>query len=79
MPEPGGQQNTEKAALETEKLTLEKRLLQRQLSRQGLVLSWLQATSVPVALLGATSRSSWDPASCARAPTIRPTTVSTRR
>jgi uncharacterized protein YjbI with pentapeptide repeats len=48
-----GQQVSEKAALETKKLLLETHLLQRQLSPQGVLISWLQATSVPVALLGA--------------------------
>jgi uncharacterized protein YjbI with pentapeptide repeats len=43
----------EKSALEVAKLTLQQRLLQRQLSAQGLLMSWLQAASVPVALLGA--------------------------
>lgn len=48
-----GQENAEKTALETEKLSLEKRLLQRQLSAQGLLMAWLQAASVPAALFGA--------------------------
>jgi uncharacterized protein YjbI with pentapeptide repeats len=47
------QQNREKTALETGKLSLEKRLLERQLSVPGLLMAWLQAASVPVALLGA--------------------------
>jgi len=49
----GAQQNAEKGALEIEKLSLERRLLQRQLSAQHLLMGWLQAASVPVALLGA--------------------------
>jgi hypothetical protein len=36
-----------------EKIALETRLLQRQLSVHGLMMAWLQAASVPVALLGA--------------------------
>jgi hypothetical protein len=42
------QQSTEKADLETKKLLLETQLLQHQLSLQGVLISWLQATSVPV-------------------------------
>jgi hypothetical protein len=49
----GRQKNSEKIAPEAEKLSLEAQLLRRQLSPQGVMLSWLQATSVPVALLGA--------------------------
>lgn len=48
-----GQLDAEKETLETEKLLLEKRVLQSQLSVSGQVLAWLQAASVPVALLGA--------------------------
>jgi uncharacterized protein YjbI with pentapeptide repeats len=50
MSEPDG---PEKATPEAEKLALEKRLLARQLSPQGVLLAWLQGASVPVALLGA--------------------------
>jgi hypothetical protein len=53
MSDTGSQPNTEKSVLETEKLSLEKRLLEHQLSVQGLLMAWLRATSVPVALLGA--------------------------
>src|ERR1700739_3835150 len=48
-----GQQDADKEAIAAEKLLLEKRLLQRQLSTQGTLITWLQAASVPVALLGA--------------------------
>ena len=48
-----GQRNEDDKAIAADKLALERRLLQRQLSTQGLLMSWLQATSVPVALLGA--------------------------
>ena len=44
----GSQQGAEKNALETEKLLLEKQLLQRQLSKQGVVLSWVPAITVPL-------------------------------
>jgi hypothetical protein len=54
MSDNGSQQNAEKSALEIGKLSLEKRLLQRQLSVQGLLMTWLQAASVPAALFGAT-------------------------
>ena len=53
MSDTSNQQNAEKSALETGKLSLEKRLLQRQLSVQGLLMAWLQAGSVLVALFGA--------------------------
>lgn len=53
MTQTDGQEDTEKSAIEKEKTALEKRLLQRQLSVQGHLMAWLQATSVPVALLGA--------------------------
>jgi uncharacterized protein YjbI with pentapeptide repeats len=53
MADVGDQENKEKTALETEKLGLEKRLLERQLSIQGVLMGWLQAAAVPVALLGA--------------------------
>jgi hypothetical protein len=43
----------DKAALETRKLELETRQLAQQLSRLGQLQAWLQAASVPVALLGA--------------------------
>jgi uncharacterized protein YjbI with pentapeptide repeats len=42
-----------KRRLEIEKLTLEKRALERQLSLYGLLMQWLQAFGVPVTLLGA--------------------------
>ena len=45
--------NATKDKLETEKLLLETQSLQRQLSVRGVLLAWLQAASVPVALLGA--------------------------
>jgi hypothetical protein len=48
-----GQRNEDKEAIATEKLLLEKQLLRRQLSTRGLLMAWLQAGSVPVALLGA--------------------------
>jgi uncharacterized protein YjbI with pentapeptide repeats len=53
MTEAGDEESKEKSALETDKLALEKRLLERQLSVPGLMMAWLQAASVPVALLGA--------------------------
>lgn len=53
MSDTGSEQNAEKTALECEKLALEKQLLQRQLSVQGLLMAWVQAAAVPVALLGA--------------------------
>jgi hypothetical protein len=43
----------QKAALETRKLELETKQLVQQLSRRGQLQAWLQAASVPVALLGA--------------------------
>jgi uncharacterized protein YjbI with pentapeptide repeats len=43
----------QKAALETRKLELETKQLAQQLSRRGQLQAWLQAASVPVALLGA--------------------------
>ena len=45
--------NDPRADLEWEKLALERRLLQRQLSTQGILLEWLKAAAVPVTLLGA--------------------------
>jgi uncharacterized protein YjbI with pentapeptide repeats len=54
MGEQDDQLNADKISLEIKKLELEKRLLERQLSPRGTLLSWLQAASVPVALLGAT-------------------------
>ena len=42
-----------KTACEIEKLDLEKQVLRRQLSGPGPVTAWLQATAVPIALLGA--------------------------
>src|SRR6267154_5775881 len=45
--------STEKVLLEAAKISLELQLLRRQLSPQGLLMAWLQAASVPVALRGA--------------------------
>ena len=45
--------NESKTELELEKLALERRVLQRQLSTQGILLQWLNAAAVPVTLLGA--------------------------
>jgi hypothetical protein len=45
--------NDPKTELELEKLVLERRVLQRQLSTQGILLEWLKAAAVPVTLLGA--------------------------
>jgi uncharacterized protein YjbI with pentapeptide repeats len=42
-----------KRTLEVEKLALERKALERQLSLQGVLINWLQVASVPVALLGA--------------------------
>jgi hypothetical protein len=53
IPNTDGDPSFEKSALETSKLLLETRLLQRQLSVQGVLMGWLQAASVPVALVGA--------------------------
>jgi Pentapeptide repeats (8 copies) len=53
MADSDSQQNAEKSAFEAAKLSLETRLLQRQLSVSGLLMGWLQAASVPVALVGA--------------------------
>jgi hypothetical protein len=43
----------QKRELEMRKLSLEQRLLTRQLSLQGLLIEWLKAAAVPVTLLGA--------------------------
>lgn len=43
----------QKRELEMQKLSLEQRLLTRQLSLQGLLIEWLKAAAVPVTLLGA--------------------------
>ena len=50
---PGTEQTPEKPSPETNKLLLEAELLRRQLSPRGALMAWLQAASVPVALLGA--------------------------
>jgi uncharacterized protein YjbI with pentapeptide repeats len=43
----------QKQSLEIEKLLRERQLLDRQLSKQGLLIEWLKAAAVPVTLLGA--------------------------
>jgi uncharacterized protein YjbI with pentapeptide repeats len=45
--------DTQKQNLEIEKLIRERKLLDRQLSTQGLLIEWLKAAAVPVTLLGA--------------------------
>jgi len=53
MSNAGNRESTTKDSLETRKLLLETRLIERQMSAPGILMAWLQVASVPVALLGA--------------------------